>query len=368
MKQRTLLILTIITVIVATAAVISSRSRAPQSSIEKPLLFPALGGRINDVGEIVIQGKGKTLNLIKKGDDWVIRQAGGHPALFSKVKPVIIGISELRVVDKKTRNPELYPRLGVEDPAGKRAKSYLVTLKSKSGDLASLIVGHRQKSSAPGGSTGLYVRLPDQASSLLVEGNVDVSANVTDWVERNLFNIAANRIKSIRISHPGEADLVLSRDSDVGKFTIENLPRDKEPQTDVILSRMQTLLENFFINNIKSSDEVQFPDNRVVTTVRTFDGLVATITSARVHDENLSRFSFAFDESVAQKSAASSKEDQDKTGGDAKPDVKTEADTLNGKYSPWVFVIPDFKFDLLTKDTDKLVKDKAADKAAKAKS
>ena len=369
MKQRTLLLLTVITVIVAAAAIINSRSRAPQSSIEKPLLFPKLGGRINDVDEIDIQGKGKSLNLVKKGDDWNIRQAGGYPALFTKVKPVIIGISDLRVLDKKTSNPELYPRLGVEDPGGKRAESYLVTLKSGSGDLASLIVGHRRKSSAPGGSEGLYVRLPGQATSLLVEGNVDISSDVTDWIERTLFNIAADRIKSIGINHPGEDELVLSRDSDVGKFTIKDLPKGKEPESDVILSRMQTLLENFFIRNIKSRESVQFPEAKVVTTVRTFDGLVATITSARVHDENLSHFGFGFDESAVQKSdTAPVKGAEDKKDAPAKPDVKAEAEGLNQKYSPWVFVIPDFKFDLLTKEKDKLIKDKTAKQAEKAKS
>ena len=366
MKQRTLLLLVIITVIVTAAAVISSRSRAPQSNIEMTRLFPELAGHINDVREIVITGKGKTLNLVKRDEDWTIKQTGGYPALFTKIKPVIIGISELKVIDAKTSNPELYSRLGVEDPSGNRATSHLVTLKSDTGDLASLIIGHRQKSSAPG-NEGLYVRLPDQSRSLLVEGRVEVSSNVTDWIDRNLFNIGPERIKSIRVNHPGDGEFVLSRENDIDKLAMADVPADKEPQSEVILSRMQTLLQDFFANNIKSKDSVQFPADSVITTVRTFDGLVATITSARINNENLSHLAFEFDQTAAVAYAADNADNHDGKDAAAGPDVKTEAADLDRKYSPWVFVVPDFKFELLTRGKDKLVKDKTAEKPGKSK-
>lgn len=359
MKQRTLLLLTIITVVVAVAAIISSHSRAPQSSIDKTLLFPELAGHINDINEIVITGQGKTLNLVKKNDAWVIEQTGGYSAVFTKIKPVIIGISELEVIAKKTSNPELYSRLGVEDPDGERATSHLLTLKSESGDLASLIIGKRQKSSGTGNS-GLYVRLPDEKQSLLVEGSIEVSADVTDWIERDLFSIGPERIKSVRINYPDSSQLTLSRQNDVETFTIEDIPEGKEPQTEVVLKRMQTLLENFFVDNIKSKDSVQFPEDKVVTTVRTFDGLVVTITSASINNENLSHITFDFDESAVKKPADPDTAD--------KPDVKKEAMTLNEKYSPWVFVVPDFKYELLVKEKDKLIKDKKAESPKKTKS
>lgn len=357
MKQRALVLLIVITVAAVTAAVIGSRYRAPQATVEKTPLFPELGSRINDVSEIIIEGKGKTLTLVKEGEVWTIGQTGGYPALFTKIKPVIIGISELQVVAKKTSNPELYSRLGVEDPAGDRAISHLVTLKNETGDLAALIIGKPQKSAGAGGD-GLYVRLPGQKQSLLVEGTVEISPDVTDWIERNLFDIGPERIKSIHINHPGGGELTLSRVNDIDTFTIADIPDGKEPQSEVVLNRMQTLLEDFFVSNIKAGNSLAFPEDKVITTIRTFDGLIVTVTSARIDDENLSRFTFGFEEPAAEKAPEAT---AGETAGAAKPDVKGEAEALNRKYSPWVFVIPDFKYEILVKEKDKLLRDRKKD-------
>ena len=192
MKQKKLLILSIITVAVILAAGITSKLRAPQITKSKDILFPELASQINDVTTIDIKGNQRSILLRQKDSIWVIENSDNYPALFNKVKETVINLSELRIVDDKTDNPELYSRLGVEGPEVTGTTSLLVTLKNKSNqEIAAIIVGSQRQSS--GSKPGLYVRKSNDTRALLVEGTLDVTDHKENWFHRDLFDISSAR-------------------------------------------------------------------------------------------------------------------------------------------------------------------------------
>ena len=360
MRYRNLVVLALITVVVIIAAAVSSHFRAPTTDKKKELLFPGLEKQINNISEVVIRDRDGTVNMVKQKDDWVIRQADNYPALFSKIKSLLINTAGLEVIEKKTSTPSLYPRLGVEDLDSKGATSHLLTLKDTSGKtLASLIVGKKQKKDGPGAAPGVYVRQPGTKQSLLAQGDLPVSSRATDWFKKNLFSIEPDRIGSVDIKHPGGQEVSLSRAKGKDKFELTSVPKGREQQSDVVLYRMGTVLEDVFAQGVKSKDHYTFPDDHVTTTVRTFDGLVANIEAASSDGKNYVHYSFQVDESKLP----AAKDSKDKNAAADKgavklPDIRKEAEGYNKELSGWVYSIPDFKYELLVQSLDQLTKPK----------
>lgn len=371
MQARNLIIFGAVTVLALAAAVTATRLRAPAQQTEKPLLFPDLRARANDVGEIRVHGQDRTITLARQGDNWVIREADGYPALIDRVRDAVIGVSELRTLADKTSNKNMFKRLGVEDLKDSGSNSILLQLKDGRGaDMASLIVGRSRRSTSRAEPPALYVRQPDATNALLVQGRLDVSTDMGKWFNRDLFNVTPDRVQSLSISHGDGSRVQMARGMKGADLMLADVPAGKEAQSSVVLSRMGTVLESFFIESARAAGRALFPPDAATMTVRTFDGLVATLVSARIDDQPLTRISFAYEapadaaandttqpETPAADPAAATPAAEPASAETTPADVKGEVEKYNAAVKDWAFQVPQFKFELLTRRMDDLVRD-----------
>lgn len=368
MRARNIVVLAAVTVVLIVAAVLAARWRAPDELAPRELLYPDLRARVNEVAEIRIEGKGRAVTLLRDGERWGIREADNYPALFEKVKQVAVGLAELRLIEPKTSNPEFYVRLGVEDPSAAGANSMLLTLRdANGGELAQLIVGRNRMSRAAGGAPGLYVRRPGAAQALLVEGRIDATSNPFDWFDRDLFDIRDERIRLIEITQPDGERLRLERGERGAPLALLDPPAGKEVQSEILLGRMGTLLEGMFADGVRSAAATQLPAEATRATVLTFDGLAVEVRTARFDGAGLAEFSFRFDALAAGETApAAAAEAEPATDAAAQPDVAAEAAALNARLGGWLFEIPDYRFELLTRRVADLVQEPGANKSGPA--
>ncbi|MCI0401797.1 MAG: DUF4340 domain-containing protein [Gammaproteobacteria bacterium] len=345
--------------------------RAPQTEIEKAVLFPELLPNINDVARVEIREKNEGITLTRKGDAWVLESGGGYPALFEKVKTTVVSIAKLRVLEGKTKNPGLYSKLGVEGIDDKNSRSILITLQDQAGNtIASIIIGKERVVRTGIGPASLYVRKPDAVQALLVEGDLDIAATVTSWVNPDIVNIASDRVREVIIEHPDGNRVDISRASTKEKaYTLADIPEGAKLTSQVTLNSMATALEDFRLEDVKAKGNPSTENSRT-TTVKTFDGLVAMITTTKVGDKAYSTFSFAFDPSAVMADEGGDHERSNEEGQETeaaneeqqqiklkkKEEVQEEVVALNKALSDWVFAIPDFKADILTKKLGDLVK------------
>ena len=357
MKSKNLIILAIITVAVILAAVLADMNRAPSSTLDKQVLFPGLSEQINDVHTMALQKFGETLTLARQGDDWVIEEADNYPANFGRIKESVIAVSKLEILSSKTSNPKLYSRLGVEDPASEKSNSLLLELRDASGNsMASVIVGKIRHSKSADSQPGLYVRLPGAEAALLVEGRLELSADIGDWFDKSLVDIDGARISRIVIERDDAPGVSLHREKDTDDFSLDNIPEDKEMQSAVIITRMSTMLESLAAEGVVAATRM---DGNVVstTTLTTFDGLTVTITNAVIDEASYASFSFEANEveQAASEDEATAMED--------KMSVTEEAAALNARHTGWAYRIPGYKFELLDEALEDLVRAPSGDDA-----
>ena len=345
MFKNKLILLTLLTVVVVVAASIFVQLRAPQSKIDKPPFFPELAEQIESVNHIAIENYAGSVNLTQINDVWTIDEFDGYPALPDKVKSAVLGAADLRVNAPKTALPRLYHRLGVEGfGEGKESTSLLLTIKDKSSnDIVKVILGKSRLSSAAQSSPGLYVRKPDDAQSYLVDGVVDVTVAKTDWIERSLFDIKKDAVKSIRIVHAdGDSFTLFKDEKGQQSFQLQNLPAGKKLAPEIMINKFGSLLEDVQINSARSKEKLQAPEEIIKAQIITFDGIIADIVAFEFEGTPYTSFEFKFDEAFVSED---------------KEQVKASIDDLNARTADWWFEIQEFKYDELKKRSDNVVRD-----------
>jgi hypothetical protein len=354
MFKNKLIIMSIITVCTIVAATVFVQLRAPQTEKEKPHFFPELSEQIESINHISIKGYSDSINLSRVNNAWVVDEFDNYPALPDMVKSAVLGAVDLKINAEKTALPRLYHRLGVEGPEIEDTTSLLLTLEDTNRNkLVNVIIGKPRRSSASQSTPGLYVRKPNEALSYLVDGVIDISAIKTDWIERTLFDIPAEAIKSVRIDHAdGDTYTLYKKEKGQEQFELQNLPYGKKLASELIIKRFGSILQDMQISAARSKEKFQSQGNLVQAQIVTFEGIIANITTFLDDDIPYASFEFRYDETMLV-----AEEDKGKI-----EDVKAFIGNLNARTLNWWFQIPEFKYDVLKKRSSIVMRDDGNEK------
>ncbi|MDQ3959255.1 MAG: DUF4340 domain-containing protein [Pseudomonadota bacterium] len=372
MSKKSLAILAIITLVIGTAAWYLTEQRLPKTELAKKPLYPELLNRVNDIARIEVKTKDQDTVLVKQGEQWVIENRSRYPALFEKVKGAVLAIADLEILEGKTKNKELYPRLGVEDIETQGASSRQVVLLDQGGQsLAALIVGKKRTATSGRSIPAFYVRKVGEPQALLVKGALeDLPEKPIDWTDQSLLNIDSKRIREITIEPPGQGPLRIHRkDASTQDFTLDNILKGTKLKSQTALNGLASTLEFLQFEDVVTRASFTPPPNPTVTTLRTFDGLIAKVTTANLNDKAHASFEFAYDAEITAQAKETPATEEKKPSADAaakpavsnqpakaetpktetRPSVEEEAVKLNEKTRDWVYILPGYKATLLTK-------------------
>ncbi|MBO0735050.1 MAG: DUF4340 domain-containing protein [Alphaproteobacteria bacterium] len=279
MQKRSLILLASATVVLVALAVASlatsngGASRAPSGE----RVFPALAARLGDVASVKVVRDGSTITLLRDGGNWRVAEKGNYPANAAKLSQVVLGMADLSLVEPKTQDAGLYPRLEVEDPG--KGKSTLVSVKDKTGAvLAELVVGRRRFDRLGGGNDGVYIRKPGERQAWLARGSLDPSGDISGWLDRRIVDISEQRIAKVTLTQPDGTRLVIGRAGPDAKFAVEGAPADAKFKSDTIIAGPAKALEALDLDDVKPASAFAVPDKDVVTaSFATFDGLTVNV-------------------------------------------------------------------------------------------
>jgi len=180
------------------------------------LAFPGLAPRLAAAARIELVRGPQTTTLTRDGEDWRIGEAHGYAARRERVREVLTGLTELRLVEERTSDPARHAQLGVGDPrdAGANA-SLLRVLDAQGAPLAELVLGRRRVRTQGNVPESVYVRRPAEARAWLAEGRLIADADPQLWIDRDLANLAPARLLRVEVTRTGEPPLALARAGEV---------------------------------------------------------------------------------------------------------------------------------------------------------
>ncbi len=350
MTNRTSILFPLVTLLLVITAVVSSYQRAPQTEVEKAPLYADMLDNINNITTIRIQDDKYRTEIKRNGDQWLMMNRDGYPAIFNKVKDAVLSIARLQVLEGKTRNPELYTRLDVEGTEQQPGKSTLVSFTDQQGEtLAALVVGKTRKGNTPGQAPSLYVRKIGDEQSLLVEGSVNIPADPARWMSNLLFDIKSARISELLIQHADGTEVHVTR-SEPGKpdVKLQDIAADYRLKSQATLNGLVTALEEFRFQDVMGLDSFSNSTHgggeHTTTTLKTYDGIVVTATTHKLGSRYMTDFEFKY-QTPANPPA------------DVKPEeIKAFVEQVSAQTRGWKFDIPAFKATMLTRSRDSLLR------------
>ena len=314
-----------------------------------------------------VTGREGAFTLARDGETWVVEEKERYPADPDRMHRLLLGAAGMRRVEPKTSNPELYPKLRLEDPSGEDARSVRFVLEDAAGaSLADWVLGDRRPSKADAGRTELYVRVAGDPQAWLVDGSVPDGPAVIDWLDREVARIERERLRAVEVMHADGTVVAVDKSHPAdADFALRSIPAGREADSRYRINDIGRFLEDLRFEDVAPAPSPDFagaPDKRMETT--TFDGLRVHLETVMRDGDAWARLRAEVDEGLVEASggdaAASGEvedEPKDPTSALLPLDrVRAEAESLNARWEGWAYELPSFKRDYIARRTDDLVR------------
>jgi hypothetical protein len=301
MKFRTAIILAVVGVAaIGIGWQFGTRTEPSEQTTVPPgtLVFPDLAPKLQQAARVEITHAGQTLVITKGPEKWGLADRGGFPVQQDKLRELLTGLTELRLTERRTADPTLFSKLGVEDPQPATANSNLLRVLDGNGKvIVQLIVGHRRVRTEGDVPEEIYIRRPGENQSWLAEGRLPVDADPQLWFDRDIANIELAKIASVTV-HRGDAVLEFGRDD--GKFVLKS-PADHPKLDDYRVEDVGRALETLTLTDVKPV--AQEPGDKIGTCdITTTDGMKISVTVFKNGKDIWAQFA-ATGEGAAKKAA-----------------------------------------------------------------
>ena len=297
MKGKQLLILLVLAIALGGAwLALSKRNQSSWSESSaggKVIEFP-----INDVTHVVLKDANAEVNLVKKGDDWTVKERADYPASFEQVSNLLRKLWDLKSVQEVKVGPSQFSRLELVEP-GKDGKTGTVIRLLGSGDKAvgALLVGKKQMRKSDGGEespfgggdmggipVGRYVKPLDGTKVSLVSETLDeVEVKPEHWLNKDFF--AVQSPKAVTVAGPTEPQKwSVSRESASGEWKLADAKPDEKIDTSKA-SPLGSLLSTASFSDVLAPD-AKLEEPIINATVETFDGFRYELKIGKPNGEN----------------------------------------------------------------------------------
>jgi hypothetical protein len=374
MTSRKLLILSIVAIAAVGAGIWLAGRQTSTASGESAVLYPDLKKELDAITTVrIVKAGGAPAVELKRGDaGWTVSERANYPADDAKLRKLIGGLSDAKLLEEKTSNPESYKALGVEDISSDAAGGVQLEIEGTKQPLK-LIVGKQGS-----GTQSHYVRRAGEPQSWLINKNLDTSSSPDQWLLKPVVDVSADRLQSAEVAIGSSKPYsVLKKSRADADFTVEGLPKGKELSSPSAADSFATALAGLTLTDVQSATAISGkPDARA--TLKTFDGLVAEASGWKKDDKHYIALTTSFDAAQAEhfKVATATETEPkaaDATKGEGAPpaqptppaaepakpaaaDVEKEASSTNAKLTGWVYEIPAYKYDAIFKPLDELIK------------
>jgi hypothetical protein len=300
MSRQRFIALIVAAVLAISGALYLSTQRNPPRDTHGAALLPALTEELNTVTALSLRrgSATPTVTLHEQGGRWTVTERGDYPADLSKVRKLLLALSDAKIVEEKTSNPANFPIIGVEDPSLPGATGAEISVTARDGKHI-VIIGK------PVGQ-GNFARRSGGNSSYSIEPGVSFETEPRFWIDSRLLDVAAAGIQSIEVKPVagpaytvhrvtagavGSAGAVSSAGAspttpkDPGNFALDGVPPGRKAADAVALAPSPSTYSGLTADDVTPAGDVDF-SKAAVATLTLSDGNVITMTGAAVGDKH----------------------------------------------------------------------------------
>ncbi len=347
MSPRTFLgwlVVTAVTVVLAVFVVLD-RPTATFDPVDREPVFPGLRSNPDAVAKLEVKSRFGSFSMVRADGRWSTPDRFDYPIDENDVRRLIVSLSDMRYIERKTSRPDRFARLEVEDIEGINSESaYVRIADAKDKVLAEAIIGRPSARFIDGSSSGTYIREPGTNTVWLVSGVANVQTRLIPWLERSIVSVPANTVARIELGG-SDGTVVLSRESpDSEDFVLAEAPEDRA-LNDRKVATISRSLASVDLEDVKPRSELALPDDAYTATVTTFDGVAVTVRLAKIDDKAWGIFAATFTGDPSDQSEAATA-------------ARATVAEINQRVGDWAYWLPSATFDNLTATLEDILEEK----------
>lgn len=321
MSRRRFVVLLIAALVAISGALYLSTQRNLARDTHGLPLLPSLASELNSVTELNVR-KGSAAPLVtihKQGEQWTVAQRANYPADVSKLRRLLLSLSDAKIREEKTSNPASYSIIGVEDATLSGASGAQIEVTAHDGKHA-VIVGKP-------GAEGSFVRRVGENTSYIVEPAISVEAEPRFWIDTRLLDLPADKIQGIEAKPAGGPDYSVHRVSapaptaapatapastgsanatntaaPASNFELTGVPSGRKAADSQQLAPSPTTFGSLTADDVAAAGDLDFSKPSIVT-VTMADGNIVTFTGATIGDKRWIQVTATKDAALTAKTA-----------------------------------------------------------------
>ena len=353
MNLKSLVVIIIAIAIGSIAYYIGTRPSSGPEGVNTYLL-PGLSEHLNEVSKLtILEAKDTVLAAISKSDkNWVVENRDNYIADITAVRKTFKTLADAKLIEAKTSNPENYRKLGVEDTNEPSAQGVRIVIDGLDHDV-NFIAGNKGNA----GDNSQYIRIVGEEQSWLINKNLDLNKDATNWLKKDIFDIPPERIKNIKIKHSDENIIELANKGTAQfEFDLLNALPDGKTVLESEIYQVANALSSLQLTDVVLSENVDLKNaQHVLTTFQTFDGLTIKVDSYTIDNQTYAMLQIEFNPDLVDTSKINNQAES--SGSDAAVRSDPEAaEALATKVGPkitgWAYVLPTITQEALIKTLD----------------
>ena len=317
MNRDRLSILAVTAILVlGVAAFLAFRRNANEETPAGVPLYPKLSADMASLTSLSVRKASATPNvtLHQQGSQWTVAQRADYPADVSKLRKLLLAMSDAKIVEQKTSDPANYALIGVDDPGAAASTATEIDFTDKDGAHA-LIVG---KSVADGN----FVRRGGDKQSYSVRPGIYVESEPRFWIDAKLIDIPVDAIERIdykpfgapgysvhRLPAPPKAEAASAASAASAAappapepgFAMDGVPAGRKAQEAQTLAPAASIFTGLSADDVAQASAIDF-SKPMIAVITEKDGTVITVTGAVVGDKHWIEFAGVKDQAFAAKS------------------------------------------------------------------
>jgi hypothetical protein len=273
MSRQRFISLVVAALLAISGALYLSTQRNLQRDSHGAALLPDLMNELNTVSTLSIRRSSAApqVTVQQKDGRWTVVQRGDYPADVSKLRRLLLNLSDAKIIEEKTSNPANFAGIGVDDPGAPGATGAELSFAARDGKHA-LIVGKTI-------GEGNFVRRVGENTTYSVEPAISFEAEPRYWIEPKLIDIAAADIQSIAIKPDGAPAYTIHRAAAAGNFDLDGVPPGRKAADTPALAPSSSTYSHLDADDVAPAGDVDF-SKASIATLTLFSGNVLTITGA----------------------------------------------------------------------------------------
>jgi hypothetical protein len=348
MSNKNLIILGVIAVLMAVWAVFESSVSKRKGAAGTEQFYLIQGLDTGQIASVEINSGGKQVTLKRIGEQFVVSEKDNYPALLSNINDLISKCIDIETVERRTSNPANHADLGVAEENAQ----YIVKFLDVGGELITGVV----ISKANPETDSTYVRLISSDDVYLASESLWLRASALDYVERELLNVERDKILRVEVAGP-EGGYTLKSGESGDDVILEDVPEDKKVK-DSDVKRVFTALTSLRFDDVRKEDaggeDLKF-DFSYVCELK--DSTIYTLSLAKTEEKTYLKCTADFTDQTPVKKEQAVESEEELKAKEAKLLAKDSVDEFVKKHTGWIYEIPAYKADSLTKKVSDLLED-----------